>query len=734
MPYWIVTLFQILSRIMEDGGWAGLLSWLFRRGPKGLRVASVVFLAISIAASFWWWWGTKDVQYLFAQTLSTPLEATAQSYKGLEAFALAGLDESVKESFKDVKVTPGFAQLSQQFDNALSMGAKAMPPLRVMPAAGLSLAQTYISDSLASDGEHGFLFVPAMILRVSPTTARPTEEQIKLAAARDPELSVEIRASAAVAATICDFEKTPIFSDVPALFHDARDVTPVQSYFLTSIGLMRVCEHNINNQELYYTRQFLPNTFFPDRPYFLATINQFPVPTPAQSGPLAQSLWITKPYIDLGGNGVVVTMCRRTKAPWPTESALFLDVSLGTAAAEFITTKVEKFGGRATPITCALSPNISCGGELSLGERDSLNNEISTISPQSEIFGKIHVFKYSHLPQQIIFTIPLSRDLARPGTQYVLLYCTIDLQKLRFWNAAKASVAGGSFLLFLFLVGAVIADFGLQLRGQDRAFTTLGKVMGQAPVAYCRLDDQDRFLDMNEAFVKMLGYQSEEQLKKESKKFADLLADDESRLKYEQIQKLRVGEESEFAKPESYRLLMRKAGHSETKSVFVYGGSVPAPKSGRHKMPQTFGILMEIYGAAPPPAPLDLTSSGADISGDWKYKCEAPNYAHGGALKIEMQNTTYGPQWRLVGTREWREMNGKRENIKYVWSTDWAAFTEKDRIKYTYKITTDRGIVLGYADGAVTKRKGDRPVEISGAFYQLPPLDAMYGNYEFRRD
>jgi PAS domain S-box-containing protein len=442
---------------------------------------------------------------------------------------------------------------------------------------------------------------------------------------------------------------------------------------------------------------------------------------------------MTKPYIDLGGNGVVVTMSRRTKSPPPTESALFLDVSLGTAAEEFITAKVEKFGGRAVPITCASSPHVSCGGRLSFEEINSLNHEISSITPQSEIFGKIHVFSYSR-PQQIIFTIPLARDFANPGTQYVLLYCTIDLQKLRFWNAAKASVAGGSFLLFLFLVGAVIADFGLQLRGQDRAFTTLGKVMGQAPVAYCRLDDQDHFLDMNEAFVKMLGYQSEEQLKKESKKFADLLADDESRRKYEQIQKMRMGEESEFAKPESYRLLLWKAGHLEKKSVFVYGGSVPAPKSGRQKMPQTFGILMEIYGADPPPAPMDLTSSGADISGDWRYKCEAPNYAHGGAMKIEMQNTAYGPQWRLFGTREWREINGKRENIKYVWGTDWAAFTEKDRIKYTYKITTDRGIVLGYADGAVTKRKGDRPVQISGAFYQLPPLDAMYGNYEFSRD
>jgi len=241
---------------------------------------------------------------------------------------------------------------------------------------------------------------------------------------------------------------------------------------------------------------------------------------------------------------------------------------------------------------------------------------------------------------------------------------------------------------------------------------------------------------MNGAFVKMLGYQSKEELLKEAKKFVDLLADKENRQKYQQIQKIRAGQEPESAEPESYRLLLRKAAHSETKSVFVYAGTVPAPKSGRQKMPQTFGILMEIYGADPPPAPLDLTTSGADISGEWEYKCEAldRNYAHGGKLKIEMQNTAYGPQWRLDGTREWREIDGNRENVGYEWSTDWAAFTEKDRIKYTFKTTTDRGIIHGFADGAIKKRNNGTPIQISGTFYQLPPLDAMYGKYQFSRE
>jgi hypothetical protein len=125
-----------------------------------------------------------------------------------------------------------------------------------------------------------------------------------------------------------------------------------------------------------------------------------------------------------------------------------------------------------------------------------------------------------------------------------------------------------------------------------------------------------------------------------------------------------------------------------------------------------------------------------NISGHWQYKCQAldRNYSHGGDATIDMQMTPYGWQWRLTGTRRWREIDGKRDEISYSWSTDWAAFTDKDRIKYTYRIVTSQGTVSGYADGAITDRRDGKPVRIAGTYYQLPPLDAMYGQYEFTRD
>lgn len=126
-----------------------------------------------------------------------------------------------------------------------------------------------------------------------------------------------------------------------------------------------------------------------------------------------------------------------------------------------------------------------------------------------------------------------------------------------------------------------------------------------------------------------------------------------------------------------------------------------------------------------------------NITGRWQYKCIALDrkYSHGGDAIIDTVVTPYGPQWRLTGTRRWREVDGKKEeNLDYTWSTDWAAFTESDRIKYTYHITTDKGAIIGFADGAITDRQNGRPVRIAGTFYQLPPLDPMYGEYEFTRD
>jgi len=136
---------------------------------------------------------------------------------------------------------------------------------------------------------------------------------------------------------------------------------------------------------------------------------------------------------------------------------------------------------------------------------------------------------------------------------------------------------------------------------------------------------------------------------------------------------------------------------------------------------------------------LKAIAPGEDITGDWNYKCIAldkdhPNYAHGGIAHIDMRMTEYGPQWHLAGTRQWEMRDGKRFDLpNWQWETDWAAVTDTHRIKYTYQVSAEVGIIIGYADGTIQDDKDGKPITVSGKFWQVPPVDEMYGSYEFTR-
>lgn len=145
-------------------------------------------------------------------------------------------------------------------------------------------------------------------------------------------------------------------------------------------------------------------------------------------------------------------------------------------------------------------------------------------------------------------------------------------------------------------------------------------------------------------------------------------------------------------------------------------------------------VLLRLIDHQSPLLPLD---PAANLAGKWEYRAEKNDrtYSYGGDVNIHMKMTAYGPQWKLTGTRRWEELNGKREDgLDYTWSTDWAAVTGNDEIKYTYTIeVTDKLPIRGFADGFITQRENGKPIRIDGTFYQLPPVEPMYGNYQFSR-
>jgi hypothetical protein len=561
--------------------------WLFYGGPRGLRLAAIVSLVVFIVGSIWWYISITKIEGISMSIFGTSLEETPQAYKGLEAFALSDLKEKIDPILEQAKISDSFVTHLNAFNAQLADNRPSPFELMVVHKQGKGLIGTFLTDNPPDDSKHGFLFVPTIMLPL-PRDEGISDEEIKRVAQNDPE----IHASAAVAQAICEFQYVPAF-DSRAGSPDLS-VKPVQAYLITRKGLIRICQSNVRQELTYYRQQFPSFTYFPSRSaYFWKTINS---DSPAdQAGIPVQQFFqnVTKPYVDLGGNGIVVTMSRRVTAPGLTASGIFLDFSVAPIASKSIVEKIQHLSGSAHRVICTNEePRWICTDEVTGIEDQSLSSEVQNDAENtSEFFGKIQVIK-NH-SGVVKFTIPIGPPISELKNKagkissierHVVMSCVINLAWLRWSNFLKAIMAGGGLLLFLFFVGALIADVGMKLKEQEKAFQMVGQLMAKAPIAYTRLDENHDIIDMNEAFARLLGFQTVEQCRNAIKGFKELLADEQSRTTYEEFEKIRP--------PRGYELHLRKPGQEEPISVQVFGADVPMPPATLGASRPTFGIII----------------------------------------------------------------------------------------------------------------------------------------------
>ena len=572
-----------------------------------MLVAPLVFLIICIYTSIRWWKDISRSQSMSLATLTASLENTPQPYKGLEAFVLTELDQVIEDSLHQAVVTDDFISkfngLEQNLTNISSEDLNKS--LRVKPDMALgNITDKYVTDV----DKEGFLFVPAMVLgtsRGSTNKVKDTEiiEQINKP---DSFLKLNILMSRRIAGNLKDLESTQIFTapggDTKRL---AIETKPVQSYFLTSTGVIRLYASHLKQEEQnrHYAGQFKPTTFFPDRPYFWATVKNAAIPDHLSEGTsyrVTDAFNMTKPYIDLGGNGIVVTLSRSIKAADVT-CGLFFDFSFGARVKDIIKNRVDNLGGRSVETTWNVegeSVRVEPGSDkLNETEYQLLKDRILERNKNkslSDIFGQIYVLSDGTKDGKVRFTVPLGRPIPSSQTFQMsrvssnLLYCEMDLQTFERWISIKAAIIAISFTLFLGSIVLLVGDSVMKVREQDKSFQSVAQAMSQAPVAYCRLDEADEFIEMNEAFAKLAGYSTREQAENElihKRKFYDLLADQTSRNTYTRIQELR----KKKLEVEPYRVRIKtKSGDLE---IEIHGASVSVRN--RKSVPQTFGILLE---------------------------------------------------------------------------------------------------------------------------------------------
>jgi len=99
-----------------------------------------------------------------------------------------------------------------------------------------------------------------------------------------------------------------------------RSLPVVQTYFIAESGVIILHASNVTDHGKYYQDQFAPYTLFMDRPYFWQAIER--------SAPMGPFDYQTEPYIDLGGNGLVITYSKKVDLPNHRVGIICVDVKL----------------------------------------------------------------------------------------------------------------------------------------------------------------------------------------------------------------------------------------------------------------------------------------------------------------------------------------------------------------------------------------------------------------------
>ena len=265
----------------------GIFKWVVLKGPFVLRLFAALFLIAFIISGAWFAYDFSRMQETFLSGISTQVDDPNQKYPGLESILLSGIDASglrameastqVTDEFAqrlanlkaDLKATPTEATTKASSSSKVALqsrcgglNAELCSHLTVYTVPNRSGAMTLTDKyfGLRSTDDEAFLFLPAMLVPTAELPEHPSDLQLLAALLNNTALTGrDLAASQRVAADVCNFTNVDVFSDSSSLVRSQ----PIQSYFITDNGLLRICEGNIKDQYTFYLNQFTPTIFFP---------------------------------------------------------------------------------------------------------------------------------------------------------------------------------------------------------------------------------------------------------------------------------------------------------------------------------------------------------------------------------------------------------------------------------------------------------------------------------------
>jgi len=628
-------MFKLFKELWEWGSKeraSQVLSWLFHGSPILLRTALLTFLILSLLLATVVGLNISRTNEGIERALSSPIELTRQPSSAIEALLMATILQSpgaFSSSIANGASPQEQARPTEAFKNDIDQIAATFAPepgananQNPTKSAKLLLADAPENDDLrlyhriVSDDAEGFLFVPGATL---PTIDASKQDDLLKSQTYPVWIRNDIGLSQEVASLFCK-EMTKRYvdnnSDDNSVFEPGSGPSDiraryVQSYIVFHSGVGRLCETSesskSDDQRAYYRDKFSPETLLQTRHWFDPTV---------ENGN-ASFFYSTKPYIDLGGNGVVETFCHylpvlqqeTSKTAYRTDAVICFDFPLKVEIQEAISGQISGFGGVVSQFSCDKTCNADVGPAAKADQAPPMEDRfLQTFYPANEFNDRdqqsIDNAYQNANKKHSMYTFfgditPLSDanagiiEFLVPHGKNRVLAIKFDLTSYEERRTLWLSLAAVCMSITFLLATLIVAGYGLKLREQERAFAVVDTVMSDVPASYARLDEDAKFLKVNDCFAKLLGYGAAAEAIVELRKFKyeDFLVDDASKQEFHKSKQ----ERKEGRPYRSYTVQFwtgRTPGKPPKRWLKVHAGDVPTPHSNRSKPGQSFGILL----------------------------------------------------------------------------------------------------------------------------------------------
>jgi PAS domain-containing protein len=633
MPPWVAPLIQVVIKY-----WTEIRQFLklLTKQPVALAVSATLLIA-AVLLSFLYWVRSARYEAVVANTIGSTMESTEQENKGLEAFIFSNVRKHVDDAVRAAPLNPKFIKQYHQF-HASSQAVLSHKVANAQSQISLVVPQNSNHQVLSDPDSNypGFLFLPTFLLHTSLSPAEvgklttgthlvlysgatPTTPEKDAVKVEDPGLLRAVVLTRALATEI------QLLTDLPLISDDANTEAtrylnrhPAQIYIITKEGLNRVFTQGQPHPANEFGNQFPPNTFFPSRPYFWPAVHEQDngerqKAEPSAGDSIGSFFHVSRPYLDLGGSGVVITLSRDLELDEITTAVLCIDLQFDVSQNLYtaLENNVNDLSGIPLEVDCTVpvQGEPDCDGHSKSNRSNSQplsDAELRLVKKikdrlgaskedyaRSKVLGTLSRFDESESkasPSRVIFSLPMDRKFQPDGTQKAkLLLVDLDVNEYKQTTTLIALAAATCFGLTTVLLAYLWGSNVMRRREFETSFGRMAEVMYNSPTPYLRLDSEDLITDVSESFCALVGTppttEGISELKK--KTFRSLLADQASLSEYERVEAAR--KRREHVPP--YVLTLRKNGGA-TVAVRICSAAVPATEE--EKLPQTFGILIEL--------------------------------------------------------------------------------------------------------------------------------------------